>query len=72
MWYMCLGFILLGIVVGSIGGIFLSPVLFKKRLVREAKEKVKPTEKQIRELLLALGRTPSEKQVRAIMNKISK
>lgn len=63
---------MLGIVVGSVGGIFLSPVIFKKRLVREAKEKAKPTEKQIRELMLALGRTPSEKSVRAIMNKISK
>jgi len=60
-------FTLLGVAIaGAVGGFFLARHLIKKEL-----EKNPPiNEKQIRAMYEQMGRKPSEKQIRAIMNSV--
>lgn len=56
-------FSLLLVIVGLIVGFFLTRALFKKQL----KKNPPVNEKMIRAMFSQMGRTPSEKQVRAVM-----
>ena len=58
-----IGLILLGVVAGGIAGFFISRAVFKKQL----KKNPPINEKMIRAMMTQMGRTPSEKQVRAVM-----
>lgn len=58
-------FLLIGILlVGGVAGFFLAQKIFKDQL----KKNPPISEKQIRVMLSAMGRKPSESQVRSIMN----
>lgn len=62
-------FTLIGVlIVGGIAGFFAARYLIKREL-----EKNPPvSEKQIRAMYAQMGRKPSEKQVRQIMNSVNK
>lgn len=63
-WYAVLGIAIGTLIVGLVVGFFVARYVFKKQL-----EKNPPiNEKMIRVMFKQMGRTPSEKQVREIMN----
>lgn len=63
-WWGVLGIAIATLVVGLVAGFFGARYVFKKQL-----EKNPPiNEKMIRNMYRQMGRTPSEKQVREIMN----
>ena len=63
-WYAWLGLVILALIGGAVAGFFGARYVFKKQL-----EKNPPiNEKMIRVMFKQMGRTPSEKQVREIMN----
>ena len=53
----------LGLVVGLVAGFFIARFVMK----RELKKNPPINEKMIRAMMTQMGRTPSEKQVRAVM-----
>lgn len=60
-------FTLLGVAIaGAVGGFFLARFLIK----RELQKNPPISEKQIRAMYEQMGRKPSEKQIRAIMNSV--
>ncbi|HLT00012.1 MAG TPA: YneF family protein [Acholeplasma sp.] len=62
LWVFIVGLVV-ALLVGGIAGFFISRKVFQKML-----EKNPPiNENQIREMFRQMGRTPSEKQVRAVM-----
>ena len=63
-----IGLIIGALVLGAIGGFFVTRYIFKKQL-----EKNPPiNEKMIRAMFMQMGRKPSEAQVRAIMNSMKR
>lgn len=61
------GIIIACIVAGLLIGFFVSRALFKRQL----KKNPPINEKMIRTMMQQMGRTPSEKQVRAIMKSVN-
>ncbi len=57
------GAIIVPLIVGLVVGFFLSRFVFK----RELKKNPPMSEKMVRAMMSQMGRTPSEKQVRAVM-----
>ena len=57
------GLVMLALVLGAIGGFFLSRYIIK----RELKKNPPINEKMIRAMFLSMGRKPSEAQIRAVM-----
>jgi len=55
------------IIVGAVAGFFLARAWFKKYL----KKNPPVNEMMIREMMRQMGRTPSEKQVRQILNSMN-
>ena len=61
-------YLILALVIGLIGGFFGARALFKYQL-----KKTPPiNEKMIRAMFAQMGRKPSEAQVRAVMNSMTK
>ena len=56
------------LVVGAVAGFFISRKVFKVYL----KKNPPINENMIREMMIQMGRTPSEKQVRQIMSNMNK
>ncbi len=54
---------LVGVVVGGVGGFFITRYFFQKQI----KENPPINEKMIRAMFLQMGRKPSEAQIRQIM-----
>ena len=61
-------YIILALIVGLIGGFFGARALFKYQL----KKNPPINEKMIRAMFAQMGRKPSEAQVRAVMNSMTK
>ena len=57
------GLVMLALVLGAVGGFFLSRYIIK----RELKKNPPINEKMIRAMFLSMGRKPSEAQIRAVM-----
>ena len=55
--------IIIGVIIGAIIGFFGARYMFKKQL----RKNPPINEKMIRAMMTQMGRTPSEKQVRAVM-----
>ena len=60
-------YLFIGLVVGAAGGFFVTRYLFQKQL----KENPPVNEAMIRAMMTQMGRTPSEKQVRAVMRSMN-
>ncbi len=60
-------YIILALIVGSVGGFFGSRTLFKKQL----KEHPPVNEKMIRAMFMQMGRKPSEAQIKAVMKSMN-
>ena len=56
------------LVIGLVAGFFITRMIFKRHL----KKNPPINEKMIREMMIQMGRTPSEKQVRQIMANMNK
>jgi len=61
-------YIILALIVGLVGGFFGARALFKYQL----KKNPPINEKMIRAMFAQMGRKPSEAQVRAVMNSMTK
>ena len=61
-----IGFIILALVGGAVGGFFFARWLFK----RELKKNPPISEQQIRMIYQSAGRKPSEKDIRRVMNQL--
>lgn len=57
------GMIIVPLIVGLLAGFFISKAVFKNQL----KKNPPMNEKMVRAMMSQMGRTPSEKQVRAVM-----
>lgn len=60
-------YVLLGVVIGLIAGFFIAKYYFEKQI----KENPPVNEKMIRAMFLQMGRKPSEKQIRQVMNSMN-
>ncbi len=60
-------YVLLGVVIGLIAGFFIAKHYFEKQI----KENPPVNEKMIRAMFLQMGRKPSEKQIRQVMNSMN-
>ena len=58
---------LLGLIVGGVAAFFISRWLFKKEL----KKNPPVNEKMIRAMFLAMGRKPSEAQIKQVINSMN-
>ena len=58
---------LVGILIGGIAGFFITRYFFEKQI----KENPPVNEKMIRAMFLQMGRKPSEKQIRQVMNSMN-
>ncbi|MCU0104886.1 YneF family protein [Acholeplasma vituli] len=65
LWYLLTG--LGGLLAGGIAGFFIARAWFKNYL----KKNPPVNERMIREMMRQMGRTPSEKQVRQILNSMN-
>ncbi|MCV2232236.1 YneF family protein [Paracholeplasma manati] len=65
LWYLLTG--LGGILAGGIAGFFIARAWFKNYL----KKNPPVNERMIREMMRQMGRTPSEKQVRQVLNSMN-
>jgi uncharacterized protein YneF (UPF0154 family) len=61
-------YVLLGLVIGLVVGFFVSKHLFTKQL----KENPPINEKMIEAMMSQMGRKPSQKQVRQVMQQMNK
>lgn len=62
-WWQLLILLVLVLLVGLVAGFFITRKIFKSQL----KKNPPINEKMIRAMFMQMGRTPSEKQVRAVM-----
>lgn len=62
-WWQCLIICIIVLIAGLITGFFIARKIFKNQL----KKNPPINEKMIRAMFSQMGRTPSEKQVRAVM-----
>lgn len=62
-----IGLLVVALIGGAVAGYFISRKVFQNQL----KKNPPITEKQIRAMLLSMGRKPSEKQVREIMRNMN-
>ncbi len=62
-WWQCLIICIIVLIAGLIAGFFIARKIFKNQL----KKNPPINEKMIRAMFSQMGRTPSEKQVRAVM-----
>lgn len=60
-------YVLLGMVIGAVIAFFLTKRMFEKQL----RENPPVNEKMIRAMFLQMGRKPSEKQIRQIMQSMN-
>jgi uncharacterized protein YneF (UPF0154 family) len=58
----------LALVIGAIIGHFITRYIFKKQVKEWQKKMEKPDKEQVRNMLAALGRKPSEEQVNRFIN----
>ena len=56
-------YLFIGLVVGAVGGFFVTRYLFQKQL----KENPPITEKQIRAMFISMGQKPSEARVQQVL-----
>ena len=61
-------YVLLGIIIGTIAGFFIAKKVFTKQL----KENPPINEKMIEVMMSSMGRKPSQKQVRQVMQQMNK
>ena len=67
MWQLIL-YIVLGVLVGVAAGFFIARAIFKKQLV----ENPPINEKMIEAMMSSMGRKPSQKQVRQVMQQMNR
>ncbi len=67
-WLVDVLYVLLGVVIGAVAGFFITRRVFKKQL----EENPPINEKMIEVMMSGMGRKPSQKQVRQIMNQMNK
>ena len=67
-WLVDVLYVLLGVVIGAIAGFFITRRVFKKQL----EENPPINEKMIEVMMSGMGRKPSQKQVRQIMQQMNK
>ncbi|NLW28752.1 MAG: YneF family protein [Erysipelothrix sp.] len=60
-------YLVVGILIGAVIGFFLTKRYFDKQL----KENPPVNEKMIRAMFMQMGRKPSEKQIRQVMNSMN-
>ena len=60
-------YLVVGILIGAVTGFFLTKRYFDKQL----KENPPVNEKMIRAMFMQMGRKPSEKQIRQVMNSMN-
>lgn len=68
MWWTNLLYVLLGVVVGGIAGFFIT----KKIFTNQIKKNPPINANMIRAMYKQMGRTPSETQIRQVMNQMNK
>ena len=67
-WLVDVLYVLLGVVIGAIAGFFITRRVFKKQL----EENPPINEKMIEVMMSGMGRKPSQKQVRQVMQQMNK
>lgn len=67
-WVQSFLWIILGLVVGGVAGFFIA----RKLLMKEMQKNPPINENMIRAMFRQMGRTPSERQVREVMNSMNK
>ncbi len=60
-------YLVVGVLIGAVVGFFLTKRYFDKQL----KENPPVNEKMIRAMFMQMGRKPSEKQIRQVMNSMN-
>ncbi|MDY2728399.1 MAG: YneF family protein [Candidatus Onthovivens sp.] len=68
LWWQCLLWCLLTLVIGGVIGFFAARAFFKKQL----RDNPPINENMIRALYKQMGRKPSEAQIKAVMNSVNK
>lgn len=67
-WLADVLYVLLGVVIGAVAGFFITRKVFTKQL----QDNPPINEKMIEVMMSQMGRKPSQKQVRQIMNQMNK
>ena len=68
MWWTNLLYVLLGVVIGGIAGFFITKKIFTNQL----KKNPPINANMIRAMYKQMGRTPSETQIRQVMNQMNR
>ena len=68
MWWADLLYVLLGLLIGLVIGVFVTKKIFTKQL----EDNAAISEKMIEAMMSSMGRKPSQKQVRQVMNQMNK
>jgi len=68
MWWADLLYVLLGLLIGLVIGFFVTKRIFTKQL----EDNPPINEKMIEAMMSSMGRKPSQKQVRQVMNQMNK
>ena len=68
MWWTNLLYVLLGVLIGAVAGLYIATKVFSDQL----KKNPPINEKMIRAMFLQMGRKPSETQIRQVMNSMNK
>lgn len=68
LWWQCLLWCLLTLLIGGVIGFFAARAFFKKQL----RDNPPINENMIRALYKQMGRKPSEAQIKAVMNSVNK
>ena len=68
MWWTNLLYVLLGVIIGGVIGFFVTRKIFADQL----KKNPPINEKMIEAMMSSMGRKPSQKQVRQVMNQMNK
>ena len=66
-FWISIGYVILGLVVGAFLGFYFT----RKRFEKELRENPPINEKMIRAMLLQMGRKPSEAQIKQIMKSVN-
>ncbi len=65
--WVSIAYVVVGLVIGAIGGIYFT----RKKFEKEMRDNPPINEKMIRAMFLQMGRKPSEAQIRQIMKSVN-